>query len=305
VEEPQKQHVDVTPTYNDLVAKHPTERYFEDNEPQLDHRFIRLSGFQFCTTLNGATFDTLIPIQDFGGSLAQLNPDTSTIINLIDGRAYDIYQAILRKFHLANQKEVRRVACYTAGEGQTLVANMTFSRLVTQIDPVAYFSEVIPAIVPSRSMLPGERKKYPLAYLVMVHDKSGFKQLFTLLELLDDGDAIILVHVDARPASAALYSLLTNFIHQRRAKKPECAIHLAKHRFSNIWGHISLVFTQLSGFWELLDMAEWDYVINLSNYDFPLKRNKQIYQSLLLYGPTNFIEYWPDTGSPFSCSGFG
>lgn len=56
-----------------------------------------------------------------------------------------------------------------------------------------YFQEVIPAILPSTSQ---EKKPYfKLAYLVMVHELHGFAQLCQLLERLDDGEAIILIHV--------------------------------------------------------------------------------------------------------------
>jgi hypothetical protein len=175
---------------------------------------------------------------------------------------------------------------------------MTHHRLMTKVDPISYFTEVLPAIIPSRSSLPGTRRKFKLAYLVMVHDKGGFKQLCKLLELLDDGNAIIMVHVDARKQSQALYDMLYKWINKRSADGTS-SIFLAKHRFSNIWGHISLVFTQLSGFWELLDLADWDYVINLSNYDYPIKRNNQIHTFLSneKYKGMNFLEYWEETGT--------
>jgi hypothetical protein len=38
-------------------------------------------------------------------------------------------------------------------------------------------------------------------------------------------------------------------------------IHVSEKRFSNIWGHITLVYSQLNGFWELMDMADWYFIL--------------------------------------------
>ena len=207
----------------------------------------------------------------------------------------------MRKFHLANQQEAKRLACYTAAEGSTTAANMTHSPLLHQIHPVNYFKDIIPAIVPQQPSPTTAKKSYKLAYLFMVHEKNGFNQLTKTLELLDDGDAIILIHVDARPQSNELFSLIDSWITLRKKSNKDCAIHLAKKRFSNIWGHISLVFTQLSGFWELFDMARWDFIFNVSNYDYPLKSNAEMHE-ILSTGSLknmNWIEYWTDTGTFF------
>jgi hypothetical protein len=37
-----------------------------------------------------------------------MNPDISTIINIIDSKAYDIYYLLLKKNHKANMDEIKR-----------------------------------------------------------------------------------------------------------------------------------------------------------------------------------------------------
>lgn len=189
------------------------------------------------------------------------------------------------------------MSCYLAAEGQSTVANLTQSSLLHHVDPINYFKDIIPSIVPERSYLPGPRRKFKIAYLLMVHDIKGFEQITLLLDILDDGDAITLIHVDAREKCEKLYKKLDKWVSDRSDKNPESAIFMARNRFHNIWGHISLVFTQLAGFWELLDLADWDYIINLSNYDWPIKRNAQIHKLLSQekYKNKNFIEYWSET----------
>ncbi|KAL2918116.1 Xylosyltransferase 2 [Polyrhizophydium stewartii] len=286
------------------------DRFFSPETAQIlqfaqSHRAFRASGFTFCDILNNATFDATVPIPALGGSVAQTNADQFAFVEAVDAKAHEIYTSIMLttrydNYHPVqpNPDELNRLSCYFAAEGTSSYANFTTSRLLIDLDPINYFRKRIPAIIPNPSMLPGTRRKYLIAYLLMVHEEAGFKQLSKLIDTLDDGDAIILIHVDNRKRSAGLQDLLDKLIRQRerRLGRPT-NVFLANYRFCNIWGHSSLVLTQLSGFWELLDMADWDYVINLSNYDFPLKRNREIHA--ILSRPhnknRNFIEYWPDT----------
>lgn len=48
-------------------------------------------------------------------------------------------------------------------------------------------------------------------------------------------------------------------------------IYVTKNRFPTIWGGASLLEMLLNSFKELLGLSEWDYVINLSESDFPTK----------------------------------
>lgn len=260
-------------------------------------RLFVASGFVFCAILNGASFDALVQLKALKGSVAERNPDIAAFINIIDQRAYEIYRALLRRNHKADMDEVKRIACYTAAEGNSAFANMTQSRLLQSLHPLNYFKHVLPAIMPHPSPA---RKRFKMAYLLMIHELHGFPHAVYLLDLLDDGDAIILIHIDARPKSSPLIPKLTSWLSNRKqslGRDPN--IHFAQHRYFNIWGHISLVFTQLSGFWELLDMADWDYLVNLSNYDFPIKSNSVIHSFLSQpqYKDKNWIEYWEDTGT--------
>jgi hypothetical protein len=284
---------------------------FNTNQNKImgEFRFFVATGFQFCQTLNNASFDSLVQIRPLRGSVAEINPDISTFINIIDSRAFGIYRAMLRKNENADPIDVRRVACYTAAEGNSAFANLTEVRLLSKIDPVNYFKSVLPAIIAEPTNSPYIRKRFKLAYLLMIHELNGHLHAENLLSILDDGDAIILIHVDARAKSQQLYNIMQLWINNREkdiGRVPN--IYLSKTRFGNIWGHISLVFTQLSGFWELLDMADWDFLINLSNYDYPIKSNAIIHKILSqpLYQNHSWIYYWEETGiMQLICRGLG
>jgi hypothetical protein len=247
--------------------------------------------FQYCSILNNSTFDGSAYIYALGGSIAQINPDSSWFYNFIDYRAAQVQKAIASQHSHSNKEDAKRFACYSTAIGNSHFVNISRQPLLISIDPVTYFEPILPAI--NLKFETGLRK-FKLAFLIMVHEMKGFSNLVELLDILDDGDAIILIHVDGKSGSAKLYSKIEEWIKNKKALQ-ESNVHLAKFRMHNLWGHSSLVLTQLSGFWELKELADWDFVINLSNYDWPLKRNKQAYDALEL--GKNYIEYWAENGT--------
>jgi protein xylosyltransferase len=49
-------------------------------------------------------------------------------------------------------------------------------------------------------------------------------------------------------------------------------VRLARHRYATIWGGASLLQMLLASMNELLELGwKWDFVINLSESDFPVK----------------------------------
>ncbi|KAJ3291000.1 hypothetical protein HDU79_002769 [Rhizoclosmatium sp. JEL0117] len=128
--------------------------------------------------------------------------------------------------------------CYMAAEGSNALANLTDSRLVHEIDRVAYFSSFLPAIVPPTLPVSiptpdsindsnerkryrhlrkdGSKRKYDLAYLIMAHgNMSRIQSIETLVDELDDGSAIFLIHVDKRKESLPLMKAVTDLIVKR------------------------------------------------------------------------------------------
>ncbi|KAI9349421.1 hypothetical protein DFJ73DRAFT_404479 [Zopfochytrium polystomum] len=153
----------------------------------------------------------------------------------------------------------------------------------------------------------------------MIHGETGPTMANTksLISELDDGSAVFLIHVDLR--FPALFDRVQSWINDRNrivAERQESDgnqsatiggaatgnVFLAKFRYRGMWGHISLVWMQLSGFWELHDLAEWDYVINLSAHDFPLRRSREIHRLLSKEENRgrNFIRHWSEPGKTFN-----
>jgi hypothetical protein len=79
------------------------------------------------------------------------------------------------------------------------------------------------------------------------------------------------------PATVAAGSSSTNKILRRN-------IFLTHNRIYGLWAHSTLVTMQMTSFFELSHLAEWDFVINLSASDYPLRSSKETHRWLATDG---------------------
>ncbi|KAJ3094491.1 hypothetical protein HDU97_008019, partial [Phlyctochytrium planicorne] len=247
-------------------------------------QFFTADGFQYCKTLNNATFDALATLTSTGMTLAELNPSVPEFTQLIDRHAKRIVAEMVSKHPALALKELARFACYCAADGANPLANLSETRLIQWVDPQNYLQPMLPTVQPEPSRIylqTGTRRKYQIAYLLMVHgDIDVLENIKYLLGELDDGSAIILIHVDA--GSQELHDVVSAYVTERETQMNEMNyphsvpvpgnVFMAKRRYRGAWGYVSLVWIEISGFWELMDLAEWHHVINLSAQDIPLRR---------------------------------
>jgi len=120
-----------------------------------------------------------------------------------------------------------------------------------------------------------------IAYLILVHRyPNQFKRLF---KAIYDPKNLYLVHVDKK-VGIDLYKEVLSFL----ADFPNS--HLLKSQ-SVIWGGYSMVDVELQGIKELLKISKkWDFFINLSGQDFPLKPQSVIEDFLKNNKGKNFIK---------------
>lgn len=183
--------------------------------------------------------------------------------------------------------------CYTVAMGIPLpeinFKGFTKEPFLIDVNNRIYFNDIIPNLY-QKTNKGDKMKKYKLAYLIMVDEQNGFENLKLLVKKLNDNDAIILIHVDAKS------EILKEKVKSWSAKLDN--VRLSSKSYDGRWGHSSLVLMQMYGFFELLDIADWEYVINLSNYDWPTMSNQQIYSYLST--PVNQGKTWvmsvPDNG---------
>src|SRR5439155_16228118 len=120
-----------------------------------------------------------------------------------------------------------------------------------------------------------------LAYVITAHKNA--QQLARLLRAIYAPGNTYVLHVDAK-ATADVHATARDFA----ARHPAATIIPGD---DIIWGSWRLARAQIRGMAEALRLAEWDYCLNLSGQDYPLKTQQQITADLAA-GPTsaNYIE---------------
>jgi hypothetical protein len=133
-------------------------------------------------------------------------------------------------------------------------------------------------------------RMHKIAYFLLVH--KDFDNIVSLINALVDPYVTILIHVDGKDPE--LKERILEFLaEESKINRSYARVRVMKRSFCGLWGHSSLVYVQLAGFFELLTISsEWEYVINLSGHDYPLKRNDALYEDLKSFGEANFIDHW-------------
>jgi hypothetical protein len=124
-------------------------------------------------------------------------------------------------------------------------------------------------------------KSINIAYLILVHRlPDQFKRLF---KALYDPSNFYLIHIDKK-ANQEIGEEVSVFLQ----KYPN--VHILKSK-NVVWGGYSMVQAELDGMKYLLDMEmKWDYFINLSGQDYPLKSQKIIKEFLSKNNGKSYIK---------------
>lgn len=120
-----------------------------------------------------------------------------------------------------------------------------------------------------------------IAYMILVHRfPEQFKRLF---KAIYEPDNCYLIHIDKK-ADSSIHKELRTFL------KSYSNVFIFKSQ-NVIWGGYSMVQAELDGMDFLLNSEiDWDYFINLSGQDFPLRSQKMIREFLIHNNGKNFIK---------------
>ncbi|MDM1550508.1 beta-1,6-N-acetylglucosaminyltransferase [Empedobacter falsenii] len=121
-----------------------------------------------------------------------------------------------------------------------------------------------------------------IAYFIMVHRlPNQFKRLF---KAIYDPENYYLIHIDNKSTD-----IIKNDINNFLKHFPNVFIMKSKNV---IWGGYSMVQAELDGMKYLLELnIKWDYFINLSGQDYPLKSQNIIRQFLTENKGKNYLKF--------------
>uniref|UniRef100_A0A1L8E2J2 protein xylosyltransferase n=1 Tax=Nyssomyia neivai TaxID=330878 RepID=A0A1L8E2J2_9DIPT len=124
--------------------------------------------------------------------------------------------------------------------------------------------------------------KVRIAFLLTLNGRA-LRQVHRLLKALYTPSNFFYIHVDSRQDYL--------FRNLQRLEMKYSNIKLTQQRFSTIWGGASLLQMLLTSMRELLASPwQWDYVINLSESDFPVKSVEKLVDFLTANRGMNFVK---------------
>lgn len=119
---------------------------------------------------------------------------------------------------------------------------------------------------------------------VLTVNGRAVRQVYRLINTLYNPNHYFYIHVDSR--SDYMYQELV----QLEKQLPN--VRLSRERFATIWGGSSLLQAHLIFMQHLLEMSDWhwDYYINLSESDYPIKTVETLTVFLTSYRGKNFLK---------------
>ncbi|KAI8923713.1 hypothetical protein BC831DRAFT_513977 [Entophlyctis helioformis] len=236
---------------------------------------VRIDSFKFCRPLNKAAF--------------QLTSNPDGLRDRIDSDAQHLFSNITGRYpHFRPHTDAAlRFSCLMAAQGHNTIVDNPDAPLLRHIDPANYYSmlnvkedaqsaEVLATLSSIATKKCSIKPHYKIVYAVFVHD--DINTIKFQYSRLKHPDALIIYHVDQRRQE--LYLKMRAWLLGNKELKKDCNVLLLSNPFRVHWGHVSIVFSHLETFFQLQDIASWDYVINLSAYDYPLASLPVIHGSL-------------------------
>uniref|UniRef100_A0A673ZIG0 protein xylosyltransferase n=1 Tax=Salmo trutta TaxID=8032 RepID=A0A673ZIG0_SALTR len=122
-----------------------------------------------------------------------------------------------------------------------------------------------------------------IAFVLVVHGRAS-RQFQRLFKAVYHTSHYYYIHVDQR----------SNYLHRQvgALASQYSNVRVTSWRMSTIWGGASLLTMYLRSMDDLLKMADWnwDFFINLSAADYPIRTNEQLVGFLTKYRDMNFIK---------------
>lgn len=143
-----------------------------------------------------------------------------------------------------------------------------------------FFTEFIAQVAETSSS--SDKKNVKIAFLLTLNGRA-IRQVYRLLKSLYRPNHYFYIHIDSRQRYMyrELLSLESKFSN----------IRLARKRFSTIWGGASLLQMIMTAMQDILNSPwQWDYIINLSESDFPVKTVDKLVEFLTINKGKNFVK---------------
>ncbi|KAJ1567944.1 hypothetical protein HK096_008089, partial [Nowakowskiella sp. JEL0078] len=231
-------------------------------------------------------------------------PNKCILVHTIEAAALKIVDWVKSKtVNVYDDVDLLRFACYSAAQGNTIYSKILDSKenkyasLLRSVHPESYFPFLKFEInekehdslksddwcenlsfATENDEIPRFKNNFPhyrLAFIVMGY--RDWENIAILLNRIYSKNVLIGIHID----DDHFYELQDRLLMYITARFVDHSnIIFFQNPVKVVWGHVSMVYAELKVIFELLKIGTWDYIINLSEHDYPLKTNSQIHDEL-------------------------
>jgi hypothetical protein len=279
---------------------------FRSDYPPTDRPFVVLDGFDFCDMLDNATFFSDLELSISGMTSKLTLENAAHLVAYIDWSSQQMlahpdfqsnFQRETKFTEDWSTDTLKRGVCWNVAQGnlQWWKPYVNFDqdlqgkhggRVIRTIDSEAalHFLNYEGKQTPQDIANTQSRRHYRIAYVVMVHWNTD--NVAVLLDAISDPTVFVYLHVDLSAPES-----YHREIHDIIEGRPDVAIMPTS--FAVTWSHVSIVWVEMRAFFDLLDLISFDYVINLSGSDYPLKSADTIFRHLEKKPGSNWM-WWMD-----------
>ncbi len=288
---------------NDVLKESKSTTVQEQVVATKNHGIVSFVWSGMCQHLSGSLFN-LTTMTIYSETIPKEYLERS-LMESVNKRAEEIRRLVLRKAPAvqSDSDDLIRYCCYHAVLDD--LEGYAEQGLLYDIDLANYFAPMRTPNLPFQivyqgkihDIVPGKRwqERIPtaqIAYLLLTNGNvdpnlEKIKKLVRLLHVPgQETDSFTLIHVDAD--STDLHKQLVSYLLKEKPKH----VALLMHSIPVRWGKVEMVTVELEGYFALHAIANWDFVINLSTSDYPLRTSRYIRTKL----ETDhiYIHHWRD-----------
>lgn len=179
-------------------------------------------------------------------------------------------------------------AIHAIKRARTNYCKKELADIACQLQSEELFPKYLPQFCPNRNVkkknsvedADPNQKSVRIAFLLTFNGRS-VRQITRLIKAIYSHRHIYFIHIDKR---------LNYLFEELLVLETLPNIHLSRNRLSTIWGGASLLEMLINSFNELLHHKNWDYLINLSESDFPIKPLQRLENFLAANYGHNFVK---------------
>ncbi|KAI8915106.1 core-2/I-branching enzyme-domain-containing protein [Entophlyctis helioformis] len=266
-------------------------------------------GFRFCTPLEGSVVWNNVTIASLNSTLDSLPAEQRSIVaaTILDTGASSLFTKMMawnaERDPTAKPmaSDLLRFTCLMAAHSKNMLVNQASSQWIRQLStayfPMFTFDKSSPYLAKTLHLSHGTgtpnaksctlKPHFKIVFNIIAHERLDI--IRRQFQALYDDDALFVYHIDAK--QAGFNDELLHWILTDPAVADKCNVLLLGNPVEVHWGHGTIVQAQLESAFQALELAGWDYIINLSAYDYPLKTVPDMHKILELSPGKSYIEY--------------